>query len=96
MASSRAVRYGNPGFDTSAVVTVSRTSRARGPKSPMHAYAPVTSTRWAEPSRGRWRAIQPRSWVPKALPVTMRKRSVASRVTVKSHSIPPRALSMDV
>ena len=40
--------------------------------------------------------MKPRSWVPNAVPVTIRKRFGPSRVTVKSHSIPPRALSMDV
>ena len=40
--------------------------------------------------------MKPRSCVPKAVPVTIRNRAGPSRVTVKSHSMPPRALSMDV
>jgi hypothetical protein len=34
--------------------------------------------------------------LPNAVPVTMRKRSSASRVTVKSHSMPPRWFSICV
>ena len=40
--------------------------------------------------------MKPRSWVPKAVPVTMRNRVGPSRVTVKSHSMPPRSFSIDV
>jgi len=41
--------------------------------------------------------LDPREVVlPECRTVTMRKRSSSSRVTVKSHSIPPRALSIDV
>src|SRR5712692_5890314 len=40
--------------------------------------------------------IQARSCRPNAVPVTIRKRSSASRVIVKSHSIPPRWLSICV
>ena len=40
--------------------------------------------------------IHARSCRPNAVPVTMRKRSSASRVTVKSHSTPPRGFSICV
>ena len=69
-------------------------SRARGPHSPRQAYAEVTSATSTEPSPGMWPRIQPRSWLPKAVPVTIRKRRSARRVTVKSHSIPPRLFSI--
>ena len=42
-----------------------------------------------EPSSGMFSDSQDRSCCPKAVPVTMKKRSSASRVTVKSHSMPP-------
>ena len=70
------------------------TSRAFGPHSPAHAQREVTSsTRTSGPACCR---IQARSWRPKAVPVTIPKRSSASRETVKSHSIPPRELSICV
>ena len=72
------------------------TSRARGPQSAKHADCDVTfATRTsAEPAAGRCERIHARSWLPNAVPVTMRKRSSSSRVTVKSHSMPPRRLSI--
>ena len=69
-------------------------SRARGPQRPMQAQREVTSST-STPSPA-WEAIQARSWVPKAVPVTIQNRSSSSWVTVKSHSIPPRRLSICV
>ena len=70
------------------------TSRVRGPQMPKHAHWEVTSRTCTEPSSGRCRRIHSRSWLPKAVPVTIEKRSSARRATVKSHSIPPRELSI--
>ena len=61
---------------------------------PMQARDEVTSLTVTLPSSGACFRIQPRSWLPKAVPVTMKNRSSAKRVTVKSHSIPPRRLSI--
>ena len=71
-------------------------SRAFGPHSPKQARLAVTSLTWTDPSRGAWRSIQRRSWVPKAVPVTSRKRSSPVRITDRSHSIPPRGFSICV
>ncbi len=71
-----------------------RISRAFGPQRPKHAYCEVTSATVTEPSSGAWARIQARSCCPNAVPVTIRKRSSARRVTVKSHSIPPWRLSI--
>ena len=78
------------------MVQPASTSRARGPQSAKQAHCEVTSaTRTsAEPAAGRCERIQARSWLPNAVPVTIPKRSSPSRVTVKSHSIPPRRLSI--
>jgi hypothetical protein len=62
----------------------------------MQAYFEVTSSTRTDPSSGACCRIQARSCRPKAVPVTIRKRSSPSRVTVKSHSIPPFALSICV
>ena len=80
------------------MVQPSSTSRARGPQSARQAHCDVTfATRTsAEPAAGRCERIQARSWLPNAVPVTIPKRSSSSRVTVKSHSIPPRRLSICV
>ena len=43
-----------------------------------------------------WRAIQSMSRVVWAEPVTIRKRSTASRITVRSLSKPPRSFSIAV
>ena len=88
---SRQDMYGN---DRSSVQQPASTSRASGPQSPRQAQREVTS-RTSTPSPA-WRAIQARSWRPNAVPVTIQKRSSASRATVKSHSIPPRELSICV
>ena len=74
----------------------SRMSRERGPQIPRQASCEVTSSTRTEPSSGACDGIQARSWRPNAVPVTIRKRSSARRVTVKSHSIPPRSFSIDV
>ena len=71
---SRAVRYGKAAFDTSAVVVAARMSRARGPQRPKQQEPPVTSSSETDPSVGRCRWMNPRSWVPNAVPVTMRNR----------------------
>ena len=79
-------------------------SRARGPQIPKQAYCEVTSwtcTEWRQsllaPSLPlSCRRIHSRSWLPKAVPVTIEKLSSASRATVKSHSIPPRLFSICV
>ena len=62
---------------------------------PKHAQAEVTS-RSSTPWSGRWRRIHSRSWLPNAVPVTIENRSSARRATVKSHSMPPRRLSICV
>jgi hypothetical protein len=71
-------------------------SRARGPQSAKHAQRAVTSLTRTDPSSGRWRRIHARSCVPNAVPVTIENSSSSTRVTVKSHSIPPRRLSICV
>ena len=72
------------------------TSRARGPQSPKHAQREVTSFTLTDPSSGAWRRIHERSWLPNAVPVTIENSSSSTRVTVKSHSMPPRLLSICV
>ena len=89
----RAVRYGNAAFETSSVVVAARMSRARGPQSPKATRDDVTSLTSTLPSVGACFRIQARSWLPNAVPVTSRNRSGAVRVTVRSHSMPPRRLS---
>ena len=88
--------YANASFARSVVVSGCSSARAFGPQTPRHASADVTSATCTDPSRGACWRIQARSCWPNAVPVTIRKRSSASRVTVKSHSIPPRALSICV
>ena len=88
--------YGKPSFERSWGVSGWRISRAFGPQIPKHAQAAVTSAIVTEPSSGAWRRIHSRSWLPKAVPVTIENRSSARRATVKSHSIPPRLFSICV
>jgi hypothetical protein len=97
-AMSRQLMYGNASFPRSAVVHSASSARAFGPQSAKQADCDVTSAirTSADPAAGRWERIQPRSWLPNAVPVTIPKRSSSSRVTVKSHSIPPRRLSICV
>ena len=49
------------------------------PPEPDAAVRPVTSSRATEPSSGRCAWMKPRSWVPKAVPVTIRNRSAEPR-----------------
>ena len=88
--------YGNPSFETSSAVTPDRTSRARGPQSPKQPSDPVTSriVTASNPPSPCCLRIHPMSWFPNAVPVTSMKRSSASRVTVRSHSMPPRVFSI--
>ena len=88
MRIERAARYGNAAFDTSSRLAPARTRRAAGPHRPITASSSVTSRTSTEPSRGRCMRIQPRSPGTKPDPVTTRKRSSASRMTVTSASIP--------
>src|SRR5215207_4734206 len=81
---------------SSAPASGSRISRDRGPQIPRQASCDVTSSTRTDPSSGAWEWIQARSWRPNAVPVTIRNRFSARRVTVKSHSIPPRSFSIDV
>ena len=92
----RAVMYGNPSFETSSAVTLDRMSRARGPQSPKQPSDPVTSriVTPSNPPSPCCLRIHPMSWLPNAVPVTSMKRSSASRVTVRSHSMPPRVFSI--
>ena len=48
------------------------------------------------PSPGQWRRIHDRSCWPNAVPVTIWKRVDDRRVTVRSHSMPPREFSICV
>src|SRR5947209_4431605 len=84
------------GKSSAVVVSGWRISRARGPQRPRHAYFEVTSSTDTEPSSGACERIHAASCWPNAVPVTIRKRSSASRVTVKSHSTPPRRFSICV
>ena len=71
-------------------------SRARGPHSPIVVYADVRSITAAPPVGGQWAANQARSAMPCAPPVTTRKWSWASRITVRSERKPPLASSTGV
>ena len=73
-----------------------RISRASGPQIPRHAIDPVMSRTRTSISPPRWSClrIHPMSWLPKAVPVTRRNRWGSSLVTVRSHSMPPRWLSI--
>ena len=96
MWASRERMYGKASLERSSSLTASTMSRARGPHRPTQQVPDVRSSRWTEPSSGRLRRIQARSWRPTAPPVTTKKRSSASRVTVRSHMIPPRGASIAV
>ena len=68
-----------------------RMSRARGPHNAKQHVAPVTSAMRTDASRRRaWRRSHDWSCDPNAVPVTIENTSSAIRVTVKSHSMPPR------
>ena len=92
--SSCARMYGKASFERSVVVSGCSSARALGPQTPKQENAEVTSATCTEPSRGACWRIQARSCCPNAVPVTIRKRSSPSLVTVKSHSIPPREFSI--
>ena len=79
-------------LERSSVVTFCRISRAFGPHNPKQAYSEPTSSMITEPSSAHV-AASTRIVLPNAVPVTIRKRSSARRVTVKSHSIPPASRS---
>ncbi len=93
-AISCAVMNGNASFDRSAPVTARRMSRLRGPQSAYVESCPVTSsTRATAPRRRACRRSHDMSCDPYAVPVTTMKASSATRVTVKSDSMPPRWFS---
>ena len=96
MATSRARMYLKSSFARLSVVRGCRISRLFGPQIPRQAKREVTSSTATDPSSGACDLIQARSCWPNAVPVTILKRSSASRVTVKSHSIPPRSFSICV
>src|SRR6266850_1227813 len=75
---------GNASCETSSEVSDARMSRARGPHRPSVVHDEVRSVICAEPSSGRWSAYHLRSAMPCAPPVTTRKRSSPSRITVRS------------
>ena len=91
-----AVMYGNPPSLTSSSQTRLSRPRALGPHRPTQHRPDETSATLTERSSGRCDLIQSRSWSPIAPPVTTRKRSLPSRVTVRSHLIPPLGVSIDV
>ena len=81
----------------SALVSWPRTSRARGPHSPIVVYADVqVDDRPPTPSAGMRSENHFLSTMPWAPPVTTRNRSCASRITVRSERNPPRASSTGV
>ena len=84
------------GKSSTVVVSGWRIARARGPQRPRHAYFEVTSSTDTEPSSGACERIHAASCWPNAVPVTIRNRSSSRRVTVKSHSTPPRRFSICV
>src|SRR3990170_5060660 len=84
------------GNERSSEVSSERISPARGPHKPKQANEVVTSLISTPSPGGLCCFSQDRSWRPKALPVTRRKRSSSSLVTVRSHSTPPRELSRAV
>ena len=91
-----AVIYGKPSLLRSSSQTRLSKSRARGPHSPMQHCAVVASVTRAEPSCGMPASIHAKSCSPIAPPVTTMNRSSSSRVTVRSHLIPPLGVSIEV
>ena len=79
--------------DRSSGLTRASSSRERGPISDSTLNIALTSVSTTCSSAPMWRVIQSASRVACAEPVTMRKRSGASRITVRSLSKPPRSLS---
>ena len=78
------------------VAHVDRMSPGRGPHRPRQASAPVTSRTVTEPSPGACCSIHDRSWRPNAVPGDDEEPLPVEPVTVTSHSMPPRRLSIDV
>ena len=85
------VANGKPSCETSAPVSEPRMSRARGPQSPSVVQLEVRSKICALPSSGRWSRYHLKSAMPCAPPVTTRKWSSPSRITVRSERKPPLA-----
>ena len=71
-------------------------SRARGPQTPIVETSSVRSVSVVDPSSGSWSANHLRSAMPCAPPVTTRKWSSPSRITVRSDRKPPFASSTGV
>ena len=89
--------YGKASFERSDVVSGCSSARLAGPRPRGRRSAEVTSATCTDAVVAAGAArIHERSCWPNAVPVTMRKRSSASRVTVKSHSMPPRGFSICV
>ena len=93
---SRQVRKPKPSSETSSEVSEARMSRARGPHSPIVETSSVTSVSVVAPSSGSWSVKVFRSAMPWAPPVTTRKWSSPSRITVRSERKPPLASSTGV
>ena len=92
----RLVAKGKPASERSSSVSRSSNRRAFGPITLNTDQSAVTSVGIAWPFSGRRRRIQSKSRTAWAAPVTMKKASGASRVTVRSDSIPPLGLSIVV
>src|SRR5204863_83101 len=87
---ARAARNGQASAQTSSSVAPSSTSRAAGPHIPITASSVLASRSATGPSSGSMLALShPRSESTTPAPVTTRKRSSPSRVTVTSATIPP-------
>ena len=93
---SREVQNGNAALDRSAPVRRASSSRERGPITPSTAATAVTSVSAARAVAEVPRRIQSASWVAAAAVGDDQYASSARRVTVRSHSMPPRRLSICV
>ncbi len=93
-STSRHVPKPNASWDRSPRVTGWSTSLALGPQTPSVVQAEVRSLSWAP--GGRWSVNHFFSAMPVAPPVTTRKCSAPSRITVRSALNPPPASSSDV
>jgi hypothetical protein len=82
--------------DRSSGLTRASNSRAFGPMTDSTLSIGEMSVSTACSPAAMWRPIQSASRVACAEPVTSRKRSAACRMTVRSLSMPPRALSIGV
>ena len=80
----------------SSGLTRASSSRAFGPMTDNTPYSADTSVSATCSSGPMWRPIQSASRAACAEPVTMRNRSAAVRITVRSLSMPPRAFSIAV